>query len=216
MPEGDYDIAVFEKLFPSMNLDSTDAPKISVETKPAKGVCEIIVFTKNPDLSLGRLPLDRIELSLEVLTDRTKTLGANPEIKYVLAFDNRGVEQGVTLHHPHGQLYAYPFVPPIPAQFLKSLKEYHEQHHKGLMQSLIEAERKDQNRVIVKNEDTIAFIPAFASYPYETWIAPLRPVNRWSQSSRSTLAFSNLPASAHTRSIKIFSRNRIRSRNVRQ
>ena len=78
MPEGDYDIAVFEKLFPSMNLDSTDAPKLSVETKPVKGICDVIVFNKNPDLSLGKLPLDRIELILEVLADRTKTLGANP------------------------------------------------------------------------------------------------------------------------------------------
>jgi UDPglucose--hexose-1-phosphate uridylyltransferase len=59
----------------------------------------VIVFTKNPDLSLGKLSLERIELILEVLADRTKTLGANPEIRYVLPFENRGAKQGVTLSH---------------------------------------------------------------------------------------------------------------------
>ena len=169
LPQGDYEIAVFENLFPSMNLKAKRS-----EGVPAEGICEVVVFTKDPDTSLGELPIDRIKLILEVIGERTRALGQNPKIKYVLPFENRGVEQGVTLNHPHGQIYAYPFVPPIPAVFLASMKKHWEDKKTGLLDEIIRDEMRDGRRILVAEEDAVAFIPSFARYPYETWIAPTR------------------------------------------
>lgn len=169
MPEGNYEIAVFENLFPSMNETTTDAPSLGVATAPAKGICEVVVFTQDPDTSLGELPLERVELVLKVWADRTVELAKHEDIQYVMPFENRGVEMGVTLHHPHGQIYAYSFLPPVQERVLESMKA----HASGkLLEELIADEIKDKQRVIVETENVIAFIPVFARYPYETWIAP--------------------------------------------
>lgn len=176
MPKGDYDVAVFENLFPSLNLATDAAPGLNVPTLPAKGVCEVVVFTKDPDSSLAALPLDRVQLVLEVFGERTKSLGETGQVQYILPFENRGVEMGVTLHHPHGQLYGYSFVPPLPGQILESMRAYQAKHSHGLLEKLIADERADGRRVLVENEKAIAFIPVCARYPYETWIMPKRRV----------------------------------------
>src|SRR5918993_2787050 len=114
LPAGDYDIAVFDNLFPTLTPHAHDAPPLAVATLPAHGKCEVVVYSQDATTSLGQLPLDHIELLLEVWGERTQALGEQPFVSYVLPFENRGVEVGVTLHHPHGQIYAYPFVPPVP------------------------------------------------------------------------------------------------------
>lgn len=176
MPQGDYEVAVFENLFPSMNLSTEASPELSTPTRPAKGICEVVVFTKNPDSSLGELPLSRIKLILEVLADRTQELGKHPEIKYVMPFENRGVEMGVTLHHPHGQIYAYSFLPPVQTTMLTSMKKHFEEHRTTLLKTIIQNELKEGTRVITDSEKSVSFIPSFARYPYETWITPKRSV----------------------------------------
>ena len=95
------------------------------------GVCEVVVFTQDPRRRLGRLPLSHIELLLEVWADRYVELGRRADVQYVLPFENRGVEVGVTLHHPHGQIYAYPFVPPMPARELARSAHIRAQHGAG-------------------------------------------------------------------------------------
>ena len=92
-----------------------------------------------------------------------------------MPFENRGVEVGVTLHHPHGQIYAYPMVPPIPARELERQQAYFAEHRRGLLEHLIEAEMGDGRRIIHLNDRVVAFIPACARYSYEVWIAPRRP-----------------------------------------
>lgn len=184
MPEGNYEVAVFENLFPSMNETTEEAPKISVPTTPAKGICEVVVFTQDPETSLGQLPLGRIELVLKVWAERTVELAKHEEIKYVMPFENRGVEMGVTLHHPHGQIYAYSFLPPVQERILESMKA----HPKGkLLQELITEEIKDGRRVIVETEHAIAFIPVCARYPYETWIAPKKPFQHLHEMDPATM-----------------------------
>lgn len=176
MPEGDYEVAVFENLFPSMNLTTEETPRLSVPTAPATGVCEVIVFTKDPDSSLGALPLPRIQLVLEAIGERTIELAKHEKVHYVMPFENRGVEMGVTLHHPHGQIYAYSFIPPVQAKMLESMKRHFDQHGEGLLQRIIKDEQSEDKRVIHESKHTIAFLPIFARYPYETFIVPKRPV----------------------------------------
>jgi len=98
-------------------------------------------------------------------------------VQYVMPFENRGVEVGVTLHHPHGQIYAYPMVPPIPARELERQKAYFAEHQRSLLGALIEDEIRDGRRIIHLNDTIVAFIPVCATYSYEVWIAPKRPAS---------------------------------------
>ena len=176
MPAGDYDVAIFENLFPSFSPRATAKPAELVPTRPADGACEVVVFTKDPDSSLGRLPADRIRLVLEAIADRSRALGATGKIKYVMPFENRGVEMGVTLHHPHGQMYAYPFVPPVAATMHTEMKTFYDREKRGLYSDLMKKEILDGRRIVHRANGVTAFVPVCARYPYETWVAPERPV----------------------------------------
>lgn len=183
IPVGKYDVAVFENRFPSMVGTAKNPPDCIVETLPANGACEVVVFTQDARASLSSLTVEHLDLILQVWGDRTEILGANPQIQYVLPFENKGVEVGVTLHHPHGQIYAYPFVPPVPARMLEQQQRYYQEHKRGLLADLIEKEIDDKQRIIYEDEDAIAFVPVCARYPYEVWVAPKQPVATFSDLS---------------------------------
>jgi UDPglucose--hexose-1-phosphate uridylyltransferase len=176
LPQGRYDIGVFDNRFPSMTPLAHDPPVSIVETLPANGICEVVVFTQDPLASLGSLALDHLDLLLQVWGDRTRVIGGNPQIQYVLPFENRGVEMGVTLLHPHGQIYAYPFVPPVPARMQSQCLAYYQQNQRGLLQDLIAKEIADKQRILYLDEYAIAFVPVCARYPYEVWVATIEPV----------------------------------------
>ncbi len=191
LPPGNWDIAVFDNRFPSLSLTADEVPRSVVETATATGKCEVVVFTQNRLTSLGQLPLSHIALLLEVWADRTARLGALDAINYVLPFENRGAEVGVTLHHPHGQIYAYPQVPPIPAQMQQVAAEYFERHGRGVLQDHIAREIASGERLLYLGEHAVAFIPACARYPYEVWVAPIDPVPTFcelSEAQRADLA----------------------------
>ena len=174
LPLGRYDVAVFDNLFPTLTPGAHDPPSLHVATRPARGRCEVVVFTQDPYATLATLPLDRIELLLEVWGERTDALGADPQIEYVLPFENKGVEVGVTLHHPHGQIYAYPFIPPVPRRS-SELEELHlARTGVGLLESMIESESAEGDRMIYEGPHAVAFVPVCARYPYEVWVAPRR------------------------------------------
>jgi UDPglucose--hexose-1-phosphate uridylyltransferase len=179
LPAGTYDVAVFDNLFPTLTLQAaephTDLP---VPTAPGTGVCEVVVFTQDPTASLGTLAPAQAELVIEVWGHRTAEIGALDEIAYVMPFENRGVEVGVTLHHPHGQIYAYPFVPPLPAREHAAAAEHHRGHGRTILESLIEGEENDGRRILARADEALAFVPACARYSYEAWVAPRRAVAR--------------------------------------
>jgi len=175
MPAGAYEIAVFDNRFPALALDAHDPPVLTVPSAPANGKCEVVVFTQDARTALGRLPLSRIELLLKVWGDRTRRLQGKRHIQYVLPFENRGAEVGVTLHHPHSQIYAYPFVPPVPARMLAQEREYYLQHGASLLCDMARDEAADGKRVLYQDDYAIAFVPACARYPYEVWVMPIAP-----------------------------------------
>lgn len=174
VPAGNWEIAVFDNLFPAFAATAHDPPTLDIPTAPAKGRCEVVVFTQNPSATLGALPLGHLSLLMDVWADRCDELGRSSDVAYVFPFENRGVEVGVTLHHPHGQIYAYPFVPPIPARELERQRAHYEQHGRGLLEQLIAIELIDGERVLYAGEHVIAFTPICARYTYEVWIAPRR------------------------------------------
>ena len=174
VPSGEYDVAVFENLFPTLTMHAGAPPELPVPTRPGTGVCEVVVFTQDATTSLGRLPLAHIELLIEVWGDRYRELGAHDEIQYVFPFENRGVEVGVTLHHPHGQIYAYPFVPPVPARELAQQRAYYDDHGRGLLEDMVVREMREGVRMLYAGPSAAAFMPICARYSYEVWIAPCR------------------------------------------
>ena len=184
VPSGSWDIAVFDNRFPALELTAHEAPALSVPTRPGNGKCEVVVFAQEPDSSLSALPLDHLELLIEVWAARTEALASIPEINYVLPFENRGAEVGVTLHHPHGQIYAYPVVPPVPERMHNAALAYYAAHGRGVLQDLIQAESRDRVRMVYENEHAVAFVPVCARYPYEVWIAPIEPVENFAKLSQ--------------------------------
>ena len=127
------------------------------------GTAEVVVYTDDHDLSLGSLPPARAEALMWVWRQRYEELGAREEIDYVYVFENRGVEVGVTLHHPHGQIYGYPFLPPVPALELAA-----DARLDGCaVCRLNEAELADGRRVIHEDECVVVYVPRAARWPYE-------------------------------------------------
>ena len=174
LPVGEYDVAVFDNRFPSLSLESRDPPAMDIATAPANGKCEVVVFTQDPSAALHSLSVERISLLLMVWADRTRRLAQSGAIQYVLAFENRGAEVGVTLHHPHGQIYAYPFVPPVPQRMLAQEAAHLAATGENLLCAMAQAEIADGRRVVYQNEHAIAFVPPCARYPYEVWVMPIK------------------------------------------
>ena len=108
---------------------------------------------------------------LEAWVDRTEVLGALPETRQVYCFENRGEEIGVTLHHPHGQIYAFPFVAPRVEQMVTQARSA---YHAGgnLFDDLVAAELRAGTRIVARNEHWVAFVPEAARWPYEVRIFP--------------------------------------------
>ena len=177
LPDTEWDIAVFDNRFPSLTATSAveALSELIVPTAPASGHCEVVVFGRD-QTPLSSKPLAHIELLLEVLADRTDVLGQRADVNYILPFENRGAEVGVTLHHPHGQIYAYPVVPPVPARMHELATEHYATTGRGVLQTLIEAERSTGSRMLYEGTHAVAFVPVCARYPYEVWVAPVQPV----------------------------------------
>ncbi|MFN2516301.1 MAG: galactose-1-phosphate uridylyltransferase [Pyrinomonadaceae bacterium] len=171
VPESDYDIAVFENRFPSLTPVPEDPAVEGSELYPvrqAQGVCEVILYSANHTSSLAQEPVEQIYKLVRVWTDRFRELGTLEFVKYVFIFENKGEAIGVTLHHPHGQIYAYPFIPPRISRELEQAEAHHQSAGKCLFCEIVLAEQRDSRRIVAQNDSFIAVLPFFARWPYET------------------------------------------------
>jgi UDPglucose--hexose-1-phosphate uridylyltransferase len=175
IPEPTYDIVVFENKFPSLRRDPGPPAVEGTELTPVlpgQGICEVVCYTPEQNAELATLPREKIEELIYVWTDRFEELGSHDFIKYVFIFENKGREIGVTLTHPHGQIYAYPFIPPIPLRELNAAKRYVERTGRDLVGDVLAQELADGRRIVAQNAHFIAVVPFFARYPYEVHILP--------------------------------------------
>jgi UDPglucose--hexose-1-phosphate uridylyltransferase len=179
VPEPTYDIVAFQNQFPSLQ---PDPPAPAVEgtelymVAPARGVCEVLLYSPNHTSTLAREPLTQIYKLIRVWTDRFRELGALDYVKYVFIFENKGEAIGVTLHHPHGQIYAYPFTPPRIAKELEESRLHQARTGRCLLCDIIGEEKRDARRVVIENESFAAYIPFFARWPYEVHLSARRHV----------------------------------------
>src|SRR5207253_4846644 len=130
-----------------------------------------VCYTSAHSSSLGEQSVEHIRDLVEVWTDRTEALSAVEGVRYVYIFENRGEEIGVTLHHPHGQIYAYPFVPPIVERELTASSEHHDRTGRCLYCDVLRGEEGGE-RAIGGDERWLAFVPPFNRWPYEVHLAP--------------------------------------------
>ncbi|MCW5726967.1 galactose-1-phosphate uridylyltransferase [Parvibaculum sp.] len=169
IPFADFEIAVFENRFPALVAGTNELPAIEgIATSPAAGRCEVVVFSADHAGGLGTLQVDRLALLIEVWGARLKALRDEAGFAFVLPFENRGEEIGVTLHHPHGQIYAFSFVPQ------RALRAAQAQADAPIVMRLVEEGSRALR--LDENDAAVSFVPPFAMYPFETWLAPRRRV----------------------------------------
>ena len=176
---GDFEIAVFDNRFPSLRADPEPPAVEGTELTPVEpsfGACEVVVYTPDHASQLGSLSVEHVRHLIAVWAHRTLVLGARHEVAYVYAFENRGEEIGVTLHHPHGQIYAYPTIPPVLERETENARE-HEAHAGGcLWCDLNRQELDDGRRVVASGGGWLAAVPFFARWPYEVHLVSERHV----------------------------------------
>lgn len=185
IPDEDYEVVVFANRFPSFSLDAEPVgpgPSLAAEQdwlfteRPGRGRCEVVCFTSDHDKSFAELTQSEARLVIEAWSDRTLELGAMPGVEQVFCFENRGAEIGVTLDHPHGQIYGYPFVTPRTRTQLDSARAYREHTWRSLFGDLLDAERAEGSRVVVSGAHWTAFVPHAARWPVEVHLYPHRQV----------------------------------------
>ncbi|SCK38653.1 UDPglucose--hexose-1-phosphate uridylyltransferase [Streptomyces sp. WMMB 714] len=181
IPEADYDVAVFENRFPSFTggpgPEAADAPPGLFAHRPGAGRCEVVCFTSDHGASFASLTDAQARLVLDAWTDRTAELSQLPGVEQVFCFENRGEEIGVTLQHPHGQIYAYPFTTPRTARMLDSVAGHAARTGgRNLFDDVLAAELADGRRVVAEGEYWVAFVPHAAHWPYEVHLYPRRRV----------------------------------------
>jgi len=206
IPADDYDVVVFENRFPSLRgagdqaaaaglpgirrpgepaaaagLPAVPRPGGPPETagvpgRPGTGRCEVVCFTSDHDASFASLSPRRVRTVLEAWADRTAVLSAMPGIEQVYCFENRGEEIGVTLSHPHGQIYGYSFVTPRTGRMLRQARAHAAAGRANLFDELVAGELAAGTRIVCRNEHWTAFVPAAARWPHEVLLFPARRV----------------------------------------
>jgi UDPglucose--hexose-1-phosphate uridylyltransferase len=173
VPEPDYDVVVFENRFPSLQGGwelYRDEP-LRHETSPA-GRCEVVCFTSDTHGAFKDLGHRRTRTVIEAWADRTAELSARDDVRQVFVFENRGEEIGVTLPHPHGQIYAYSYLPPYTRAVLAQAERY----DGDLLGDALDRELQEGTRIIAQTEHWVAFVPYAAKWPVEAQIMPRRAV----------------------------------------
>jgi len=187
VPEPDYEIVVFENRFPSLQLPAPE-PAVAGNwlhpVAPGEGVCEVVLYSPNHDSTLADESVEALERLVRVWRDRFESLGSRREIRYVFIFENKGDVIGVTLSHPHGQIYAFSYVPPHIERELQASRSHYAQHRRCLLCDVLEDERQDGRRVVSENPSFVAVVPFYARFPYEVHILAVRHLQSLNEITR--------------------------------
>ncbi len=202
IPEPDYEVVVFENRFPALvaplaagtvrsgdgaggrpvagasPVDGADGrgPAVLSVARAGAGRCEVVCYSADHCSSFAQLSAERVGTLVAALADRTVELGDRSDVELVFCFENRGREIGVTQPHPHGQIYAYPFVPDHMARSIGSAEAYRRSHGRNLFDDLVAQERAQAVRMVLAAEHWSAFVPHAARWPFEVHCYPVQRV----------------------------------------
>lgn len=174
-----FDVYEYDNDFPALSQNPPvpdDVANDFFKTREAYGKCEVILYSPNHTVTLPELPTEHIAKLVDLWCERFDAISADEKIKYVFIFENRGEAVGVTMPHPHGQIYGYSVVPKKLQLELESSKEYFEEHNKCIFCEMGEQERAFGKRVIFETEHFTVFLPFFCEYPYGVYVMPKRHV----------------------------------------
>lgn len=169
-----YDVYAYTNDFPTLS-QSPEPVKLKSRNKAhqvaeAYGKCEVILYSSDHHKKLYELSDAHVVKIVDLWTERFKSLSTDKKIKYIFEFENRGEEVGVTMHHPHGQLYAYSWIPAKVKSELDNCKKHYKTNGSNFFKDLNEAEKKHKHRVVLENKSFIAYIPYFTDYPFGVFI----------------------------------------------
>ncbi len=181
IPAPDYEVVVFENRFPTLgSMDPDDGREGGGDSllagRPARGRCEVICFSPVHTASFSDLTPEHAAIVMAAWVDRSAELARLPGVEQVYCFENRGEEIGVTLSHPHGQIYAYPYITPRTDRMLRSCAGYRRRTGRNLFDDLLAAEQADSRRIVLEGSHWTAFVPYAARWPYEVHLYPRRRV----------------------------------------
>ena len=184
IPAEDYEVVVFENRFPSLSTGAVLGPDPDAladddplfTRRAGVGRCEVVCFTSDHSAAFSSLSPERVATVIDAWVDRTEALNALPGVEQVFVFENRGEEIGVTLSHPHGQIYAYPFVPPRMRRQLDSTRRHRERTGECLHCALLAAERSAGVRVVAETDLFTVVVPHAARWPFEAHVYARRHV----------------------------------------
>lgn len=185
-----YDIVVFENKFPSLRADPPE-PEVEgsslLPVRPSRGVCEVVCYSDQHEATFATMPYPQIRKLIRVWRERFIDLASRDYVEYIFVFENKGKEIGVTLSHPHGQIYAYPFIPPLPESELRSEKKYLDRTGRLLMKDWLDFELETKTRLVWENEGFVAIVPFFARYPFEVYVTSKRHIRSLGEMSEKEM-----------------------------
>lgn len=175
-----YDVYAYDNDFPALSMAPPEPDDVATDlyrVAPSYGKCEVILYSSSHTATLPELSVSHIRKLVDLWVDRFETLAQDPNHKYVFIFENRGPEVGVTMPHPHGQIYAYPYIPQKLRVELESCKEHHDETGRCLLCDMNEQEARIGVRMLEETESFVSYIPFFTDYPYGAFISSKRHVS---------------------------------------
>ena len=189
-----FDVYEYDNDFPALSQNPPvpdDVETNIYKTKPAYGKCEVILYSPQHTVTLPELSTDHVRKLVDLWCERYEAMKADEKIKYVFIFENRGDVVGVTMPHPHGQIYGYSFIPKKIELEVNSSKEHFEKTGHCLFFFMLKDEYAAKDRIIFENDDFVVFLPFYSAYPYGINIASKahkHSIAEFTDSERTNLA----------------------------
>lgn len=172
VPEN-YDVFKYDNDFPALSPNPPQPDQVGSDfykSVEAYGKCEVILYSPEHRTTLPQLPVEHIRKLVDLWCERFEELSKDEKIKFIFEFENRGEEVGVTMPHPHGQIYGYSEMPLKIKTELEACREHYEAHKECMICRMNKEEKEFEKRMIMENEDFVAYLPYFTDYPYGVFI----------------------------------------------
>lgn len=176
----DFEVYAYDNDFPALSQNPPKPDDVATDffkTAEAYGKCEVILYSPDHNATIPELSVPHIAKLVDLWVERFEYMKSDPKIKYVFIFENRGELVGVTMPHPHGQIYGYSKMPKKIQLELESSKEYFAEKGSCIFCDMLKEELEFKQRIIFRNESFTVFLPFFCEYPYGVYIISNRHVN---------------------------------------
>ena len=179
-----YTVLKYDNDFPALSQNPPVPDEVSTrfyKMKEAYGKCEVILYSPRHTITLPELSVEHVKGLVDLWVERFIELSKDEKIKYIFIFENRGELVGVTMPHPHGQIYGYSYIPKKIELELDACKEYYDEKGACLICDMIKDEMEFKERVIFEDEHFVVFLPFFTEYPYGIYIVSKRHIQNLGQ-----------------------------------